>query len=80
LRRSAAGRRFLPPGKSVIFTIHASKIGANVRTERNSPALAVDKARLMMASGWMTHIVDPDGRVYQPERFDQLLLSPDGRH
>jgi hypothetical protein len=57
----------------VTFTIHASKIGAAVRAERISPTLAVDKARLFMASGWMTHIVDPNGRVYQPERFDQLL-------
>lgn len=62
------------------FTIHASKIGAAVRTERSSPALAVDKARLFMASGWMTHIVDPHGRVYEPERFEQLMVLPDGRH
>jgi hypothetical protein len=68
-----------PPGKSVTFTIHASKIGANVRTERPGPTLAVDKARLMMAAGWMTHIVDPDGRVYEPERYDQLL-SLEQRH
>jgi hypothetical protein len=66
-------------GKSVTFTIHASKIGANVRTERPGPTLAVDKARLMMAAGWMTHIVDPDGRVYEPERYDQLL-SLERRH
>jgi hypothetical protein len=63
----------------VTFTIHASKIGANVRTERPGPALAVDKARLMMAAGWMTHIVDPEGRVYEPERYD-LLLSLEQRH
>jgi hypothetical protein len=55
------------------FTIHASRDGETVLTARISPTVAVAKARTLMAAGWTVHIVDSDGREYEPERFDELL-------
>jgi hypothetical protein len=35
--------------------------------------MAVAKARTLSKSGWQVHVTDPDGRVFQPDKFDQLL-------
>jgi hypothetical protein len=55
------------------FTIHASKDGETIETVLMGPTMAVAKARTLSKSGWQVHVTDPDGRVFQPDKFDQLL-------
>lgn len=55
------------------FTIHASKDGESIETVVMGPTMTVAKARTLSKSGWRVHITDPDGRVFQPDKFDQLL-------
>jgi len=40
------------------FIIHASKNGQSVVTVRISPAVAVDKARVLESLGWQVHVAD----------------------
>ena len=54
------------------FTIHASKNGQSVVTVRISPAVAVDKARVLESLGWQVHVTDPAGRRFAPSEFDWL--------
>jgi hypothetical protein len=55
------------------FTIHASKYSETIETVLMGPTMAVAKARTLSKSGWQVHVTDPDGRVFQPDKFDQLL-------
>jgi hypothetical protein len=56
------------------LVVHASKEGEeSMRTLYTSPVIAVAKARGRFKSGWLVHIVDEDGRVFHPEKFDRLL-------
>jgi hypothetical protein len=55
------------------FTIRASKDGETFETVLMGPTMAVAKARTLSKSGWQVHVTDPDGRVFQPDKFDQLL-------
>ena len=56
------------------FTIHASKNGQSVATVRISPAVAVDKARVLEELGWQVHVTDSVGRQFNPSDFNRLLL------
>ena len=42
-------------------------------TVRISPAVAVDKARVLEKSGWQVHVTDSSGRQFDPPDFDRLL-------
>lgn len=55
------------------FTVHASKNGESVQTVRISTAMTVAKACALQNEGWMVHIVDAQGRRFDPVDFDQLL-------
>ena len=54
------------------FTIYASKNGQSVVTVRISPAVAVDKARVLESLGWQVHVTDSVGRQFIPSEFDWL--------
>jgi len=54
------------------FAIQASKNGQSVVTIRISPAVAVDKARVLARSGWQVHITDSAGHQYDPSDFKRL--------
>jgi hypothetical protein len=59
------------------LVVHASKEGQEgKRTLYVSPVIAVAKARGLFKAGWQVHIVDADGEVFHPEKFDQLLKFP----
>jgi hypothetical protein len=60
---------------SMTFAIHASKNGQSVVTIRISPAVAVDKARVLKSSGWKVHITDSAGHQFDPSDFDLLSSS-----
>lgn len=55
------------------LVIHASKEGDSMRTLFTSPVLTVAKARGLVKAGWQVHITDSEGRVFHPEKFDELL-------
>jgi hypothetical protein len=56
------------------LVVHASKEGEESRrTLYNGPVMAVAKARGLFKAGWQVHIVDADGGVFHPEKFDLLL-------
>ena len=54
------------------FTIYASKNGQSVVTVRISPAVAVDRARVLKSLGWQVHVADSAGRRLTPSEFDWL--------
>ena len=54
------------------FTIYASKNGQSVVTVRISPAVAVDKARVLESLGWQVHVTDSVGRQFTSSGFDWL--------
>jgi hypothetical protein len=54
------------------FAIHASKNGQSVVTLRISPAVAVDKARVLESLGWQVHVTDSAGYQFYPSDFDRL--------
>jgi hypothetical protein len=58
------------------LVVHASKDGESTRTLFASPVLAVAKARGLFKTGWQVHVVDAEGRVFHPEKFDHLLRFP----
>jgi hypothetical protein len=59
------------------FAIHASKNAEHLVTIRISPAVAVDKARVLEKSGWQVHITD-SCRQFDPPDFDRLLsIAPE---
>jgi hypothetical protein len=60
----------------VALVVHASKDGESSRTLFASPVLALAKARGLCKSGWEVHVVDADGRVFHPEKLDDLLRFP----
>jgi hypothetical protein len=56
------------------LVVHASKDGEeSKRTLYTGPVIAVAKARGLVKAGWQVHIVDADGGVFHPDKFDQLL-------
>jgi hypothetical protein len=56
------------------LVVHASKDGdESKRALYTSPVIAVAKGRGLSKAGWQVHIVDADGQVFHPEKFDQLL-------
>jgi hypothetical protein len=55
------------------LVVHASKDRKSKRTLYINPVIAVAKARGLFNAGWQVHVVDADGRMFHPERFDQLL-------
>ena len=56
------------------LVVHASKDGESTRTLYVSLVIAVARARgLLIKTGWRVHVVDAEGRVFHPEKFDQLL-------
>jgi hypothetical protein len=56
---------------AVVF--HSSKDGDHMRTLFTNPVIAVAKARGRAKAGWQVHLTNVDGRVFHPERFDELL-------
>jgi hypothetical protein len=58
---------------TVTFLVEASKGEAKVVTVRLSVAVAMDKARTLLAEGWEVSITGPDGIRYAPAEFDELL-------
>src|SRR3981189_1264643 len=59
------------------FIIHASKNGQSVATVRISPAVAVDKARVLESLGWQRHVTDSAGHQFDPSDFDRLSALAD---
>ena len=57
---------------SMTFTIHARKNDQSIVTVRISPAVAVDKARMLEKLGWQVHVTDSTGCQFDPSDFDQL--------
>ena len=56
------------------LVVHASKDGEGRRMLYTSPVIAVAKARSLFKTGWEdVHIVDADGGLFYPDKFDQLL-------
>ena len=62
---------------AMTFTIHASRNDQSVVTVRISPAVAVDKARVLENLGWQVHITDSAGRQFDPSDFDRLSSLAD---
>jgi hypothetical protein len=59
------------------LVVHASKEGQeSKRTLYVSPVIAVAKGRALGNAGWLVHIVNADGEVFHPEKFDKLLRFP----
>jgi hypothetical protein len=58
------------------LVVHASKDDESTRTLFTSPVLAVAKARGLFKTGWQVHVVDAEGCVFHPEKFDHLLRFP----
>ncbi len=54
------------------FAIHAWKNDQSTETVRISPAVAVDKARVLAKSGWRVYVTDASGRRFDPPDFDRL--------
>jgi hypothetical protein len=54
------------------LTIHARKNDQSIVTVRISPAVAVDKARMLEKLGWQVHVTDSSGCQFDPSDFDQL--------
>jgi len=56
------------------LVVHASKDGESRRMLYTNPVIAVAKARSLFKTGWEdVHIVDADGGMFYPEKFNQLL-------
>jgi hypothetical protein len=56
------------------LVVHASKDSEeSKRSLYTSPVIAVAKGRGLVKAGWQVHIVDADGQVFHPEKFDHLL-------
>jgi hypothetical protein len=56
------------------LVVHASKQGEeSKRTLYVSHVIAVAKGRGLVKAGWQVHIIDADGEVFHPEKFDKLL-------
>ncbi len=62
---------------AMTFAIHASKNGQSVVTVRISPAVAVDKARVLESLGWQVHVTDSAGHQFDPLDFDRLSSLAD---
>jgi hypothetical protein len=58
------------------LVVHATKDGESTRTLFSSPVLAVAKARGLSKASWQVHVVDAEGRIFHPEKFDDLLRFP----
>ena len=56
------------------LVVHASKDGEGRRTLYTSTVTAVARARSLFKTGWEdVHIVDANGGLFYPDKFDQLL-------
>ena len=53
--------------------LYRSKDGESTRTLYVSLVIAVARARGLLKAGWRVHVVDAEGRLFHPEKFDQLL-------
>jgi hypothetical protein len=51
--------------------------GQSVVTVRISPAVAVDKARVLESLGWQVHVTDSAGHQFDPPDFDRLSSLAD---
>ena len=61
------------------FTIHASRNGQSVETQRIHPVSAVAKARNLEVAGWDVYVTDFAGRHFSFAELDNLeLLLPSG--
>jgi hypothetical protein len=67
---------FLAGSPMAALVVHASKDGESTRTLFASPVLAVAKARGLFTTGWEVHVVDADGCLFHPEKFDHILKFP----
>ena len=55
------------------LVVRASKQGDSSRILFARSVLAHAKARGLLKTGWEVHVTDSDGRVFQPDRLDDLL-------
>ena len=55
------------------LVVYAWKDRESQRTLYINPVIAVANARGLFKAGWQVHVVDADGRMFHPEKFDQLL-------
>jgi hypothetical protein len=62
---------------AMTFAIHASKDGQSVMTVRISPAVAVDRARVLESLGWRVHVTDSARHQFDPADFDRLSSLAD---
>jgi hypothetical protein len=59
----------------VSYKIVAEKDGRTVTTERASLLIAAARARVWSSEGWNVDVTDGDGKLIDPEKFDQLLAA-----
>jgi hypothetical protein len=65
---------FIAESPMAALVVHASKDGEGRRMLYTSPSIAVAKARSLFKTGWEdVHIVDADGGLFYPDKFDRLL-------
>ncbi len=55
------------------LVVHAWKDSESQRTLYINPVVAVARARGLSAAGWHVHVVDANGCIFYPEKFDHLL-------
>jgi hypothetical protein len=56
------------------LVVHVSKDGESRRVLYTKPVIAVAKAGNLFKTGWEdVHIVDADGGMFYPDKFNQLL-------
>ena len=63
---------FIYSESGMTFTIHARKNDQSLVTVRISPAVAVDKARVLQLLGWNVHVTASAGHQFDPSDFDHL--------
>jgi hypothetical protein len=60
------------------LVVHAWKNSESQRTLYINPVVAVARARGLSAAGWHVHVVDANGCIFYPEKFDHLLKFDPG--
>jgi hypothetical protein len=61
--------------RTVSYKIVAEKDGKTVTTERASLLIAASRARVWSSEGWNVDVIDGNGTLLDPAKFDQLLAA-----
>jgi hypothetical protein len=56
----------------VAYQVVAERDNEIIRSSRASALIAVAKARIFIEEGWKIHIIDADGRIFEPAEFHLL--------